>query len=154
MNTRVIPLTELTTLHTRLFKNCFADVSETTANQKANETTNAMLITATHIVGSRFYIAKLLGNEATNPLDEIKNSEKSLTVQQVQDAWQEAHSVVISGLKTVSGETLDKDTGVRFPIENTSLLHTLAFLLHHEAYHIGQLSQLRRYFGYDAMSYS
>ena len=41
----------------------------------------------------------------------------------------------------------------RFPIADPTLRGALDFLLHHEAYHIGQMAFLRRCFGLPAMSY-
>ena len=39
-----------------------------------------------------------------------------------------------------------------FPFEDTTLLGGIGFLLHHEAYHIGQLALLRRIHRMSAMS--
>jgi len=41
-----------------------------------------------------------------------------------------------------------------FPIEGgESLLGCLAFLVQHDSYHLGQVAFLRRYLGFEAMSY-
>jgi hypothetical protein len=56
-------------------------------------------------------------------------------------------------LNCLDASMLDQQSTTRFPISDKSVVGTIAFLLHHEAYHIGQLALLRRYTGSPAMSY-
>ena len=51
-------------------------------------------------------------------------------------------------------EVLGSPAPTKTPIADETLGGMLAFLMHHEAYHIGQMDLLRKYLGKDAMSYA
>ena len=40
------------------------------------------------------------------------------------------------------------------PLEDSSVLGLLGFMVQHDSYHVGQLSMLRKHAGLPAMSYS
>ncbi len=48
---------------------------------------------------------------------------------------------------------LSSPAPAKMPVNDDTLGGMLAFIMHHEAYHIGQLSLLRRILGKEAMKY-
>ncbi len=48
---------------------------------------------------------------------------------------------------------LGRESPQKFPVSDTSVLGGIAFLLTHEAFHIGQLAYLRKFLGLGPMSY-
>jgi uncharacterized damage-inducible protein DinB len=65
-------------------------------------------------------------------------------------AWNEVASILQDALDAVTGEFLDKDSGVPFPAPGPTRLDALVFLAQHEAYHLGQMGLLRRISGLPA----
>ena len=54
---------------------------------------------------------------------------------------------------TLDSAILNEKSKDKFPIDDESVLGGISFLVGHEAYHIGQLSILRKFFGLEAMKY-
>ncbi len=162
MDSRLVPLHAMLRLHTRLFLNCFDEVSDETARLRPNEDTSSMAFIALHMHDSRHYMAKFLGLEESNPFEPITASAQSIeeieiypSLAEMRTAWLEVTAAVDRGFQELDGETISQPPSVtdfEFPIEDKSMLGGLGFLLHHEAYHIGQLALLRRFHRLPAMS--
>ncbi len=145
-------------LNRKLFRNALADVSSEDANKRTSATSNHILWIAGHIAHTRAMIAQLLGQEAGDELkifnDEISDSASYPDLQTVQDFFNKITHQVHGGLSTTSAETLAGPPPFALPITEQSLGGAIAFLVQHEAYHIGQLGLLRKELGYPAMSYA
>ena len=66
--------------------------------------------------------------------------------------WDTITSKFSEALSALTTEQLDAKAPFPSPLGDT-IGGMLAFLAHHEAYHIGQLGILRKYFGKEAMKY-
>ncbi len=157
---RLQGLTEQLGLHTRLFLNCLDGVSDEAAAVRAGGTTNSMAFLAAHLVDSRHWLARVsdlaVENAFAARLDGargIEDLKDCPTVEESRQAWRALAQPLESHLQTLDAAVLDRQSATRFPISDKSIVGTLAFLIHHEAYHIGQLALLRRYTGSPAMSY-
>ena len=53
----------------------------------------------------------------------------------------------------IPASVLASDSPVNVPFGDKTMKGFLAFLMHHEAYHIGQMGILRKYLGNEAMKY-
>ena len=58
-----------------------------------------------------------------------------------------------ASLGSLTPERLATPSPQRFPVDDGTLLGGLAYLVQHDAYHIGQVALLRRQLGHPAMSY-
>jgi hypothetical protein len=147
-------------LHSKLFLNCLEGVTDDAAALRAGGTTNNMAFIAAHVVDSRHWMARAVGLAIENPfaarLDGVRGIEELTdcpTVDEARHAWRAIAQPLEAHLQTLDASLLDRPSPMRFPIADRSMVGTIAFLLHHEAYHIGQLALLRRYTGSPAMSY-
>jgi uncharacterized damage-inducible protein DinB len=147
-------------LHSTLFLNCLDGVSDDEAAVRPGGTTNSMAFLAAHLVDSRHWLARVVGLTAANPfaerLDGVRGIEELKdcpTVEEARHAWRALAQPLEAHLHMLDASVLDQPSPTRFPISDKSLVGTIAFLIHHEAYHIGQLAMLRRYTGSPAMSY-
>jgi uncharacterized damage-inducible protein DinB len=147
-------------LHSKLFLNCLDGVSEEAALVRPGEMANHMAFIAAHLVDARHWLARTVGLSAENPFAERLAGARSIaelkdcpSVAESRGAWRALASPLEAHLQQVDGSVLDQTSQTRFPISDTSLVGTVAFLAHHEAYHIGQLALLRRFVGSPAMSY-
>jgi uncharacterized damage-inducible protein DinB len=160
---RLVPMHATLRLHTRLFLNCFDEVSDEIARLRPNEDTSSMAYIALHMHDARHYLARLIGAEEPNPFEQITAAARSIdeieiypSLAEMRTAWLEITAALDRGFRELDSESLSQPpptVDFPFPIEDETLLGSIAFLLHHEAYHIGQLALLRRIHRLPAMSF-
>ena len=161
MTSTTFPLTVQFDLHTRLFNNALDGISDEVSNKRGTEQINNMKWIAGHILNTRVnFLTHVTGGKADDsfvPLFGRGNSFNPDTnyppISELTAKWNEASGAVSEGLSKLPEDVLDSTAPFQGPIEDTSLRGLLAFLISHEAYHIGQLSLLRRMAGQEAMSY-
>jgi len=147
-------------MHTRLFRNCLDGLDEATARHRVNAQTNSAAFLAAHLVDARAWTARLLGLDIPEPFGgaiaygtSIEDIPELPELGQVRDEWAVVSALLEARIAALTPEELAAPAGQRFPIGDPSLAGALAFLLHHEAYHIGQLALLRRVNGLPPMAY-
>ena len=160
---RITPLAATFRLDTRLVANCFDAVDDEQALHRPEtadgQQLNNMSFLAAHLADARRYLANMLGPEVANPFPELADGEgiddfpELPKVERLLAAWKEMGEVLDERLRTATAEQLDADAPIDFGLEDKSLLGGIAFLLHHESYHVGQLAYLRRLVGLPAMKY-
>jgi uncharacterized damage-inducible protein DinB len=163
MEPRVTPLHAALELNTRLFLNCLDRVSDETARTRPDENTNSIAYIALHMHDARHYLAKYLGNEEPNPFKEITESAQGIdditvypSLAETRTAWMEISLVLERCLTELTEEQIDRQSppdAPAFPVDDKSILGGIAFLLQHEAFHIGQMALLRKQLGHPAMSW-
>lgn len=160
MDPRLQGLAAQLELQSKLFLNCLDGISDEDATVRAGGTTNSIAFLAAHLVDSRHWLARVAGLTIQNPFGPrldgargIEDLKDCPTVDESRHAWRALVQPLAAQLQTLDASVLDQHSPTRFPISDRSILGTIAFLLHHEAYHIGQLALLRRYVGSPAMSY-
>jgi hypothetical protein len=156
----IIPINTILKLNTRLFINVLDGIDEEMAQKRANKKTNNIAFIALHILQARFYIATTFGIEAHFPfpeLNEVKSVDEMKSfpeLTRIKTLWQEISMILLDHMPQVREEELNAVAKQKFPIDDNSIFGTITFLISHEAYHIGQLGFLRKYFGLDAMRYT
>ena len=160
MDPRLAPLADTLHLNTRLLTNCLAGVDDALALRRITPVTNSMAFLVAHLTDARHFLADFLGAPLANPLTGVleygKGQDDIGELPPLADllaAWHGISAHLVEVLPAVGAERLDAASGLRFPIEDRSLLGSVAFLVQHDSYHLGQLSLLRRAFGLPAMSY-
>ncbi len=154
------PLREMARLHTRLFLNALAGVDDEAAARRPEGRTNNIAFVALHVLDARCWLAGYLGEPLTHPFDEdlrdvnsVDDVETLPPIDAVRDAWRDASRSFEALLDRLDADALAGPSPMPFPIDDTTTLGALVFLLHHEAFHVGQLALLRRYVGLDGLSY-
>lgn len=160
MDSRIEVLHASVSLHTRLFLNCLAGVDDETAVCRPSTNTNSLAFIACHLVDARAFLARLVGAEAPAPFPQLENARHIDEVSElpplaeIQSPWSDYGDLVSARFEVLDAEELDSETPQQFPIGNRTLLGAVAFLVSHEAYHIGQMALLRKYAGLEAMRYT
>lgn len=156
---RIVPIVAVFRLDTRLLVNCFAGVDDAKALHRPSDEVNNMAFVAAHLADSRRYLANMLGPEVDNPFPDLADGigiddfPELPTVEALLKAWKKMGEVLDERLQAATAEQLDADAPIDFGVDDGSLLGGIAFLLHHEGYHIGQLAYLRKLMGLEAMKY-
>jgi hypothetical protein len=160
MDERIVPLAEMLRLNTLLFRNCLVGMTEEQSRRRPSPTTNHAAFVAAHVADSRFNLLEVLGAGQSSPLERYIGSARGLddvqqwpTLAETEAAWTHGGRALRDRLDAMTAADLDCPATPAFLREGTSRLSTLAFLVEHEAYHIGQLSLLRTYVGLPPMKY-
>ena len=145
-------------LHRRLFENCLDGVDDATARRRASDTTNHLAFLACHLTEAREYLIETLGGDKQEPFPEIPEIAGAdeyddwPALERIRTAWQDVSDRLETTLREVTGEALEQDVEMPF-LDDPTVDGFATFLLHHEAYHVGQMALLRKYFGLPAMEY-
>lgn len=148
-------------LHTRLFLNCLEEMDDRAASLRLAGMANNAAFIAAHLVDSRAWAARMLGLDIPAPFggaveygSSIEDLDELPTLEAAREEWLAVSAVLESRLAALTDAELQGPASQRFPIDDQTMGGALAFLLHHEAYHIGQLGLLRRAAGLPAMRYT
>ena len=145
-------------LHNKLFKNVVEDLEKEKADRPTDATNHSAWI-AGHIVSARFFVANMLGVPDQEPYSELfgqgKAIEDGVSYPSLSDQLNHFNDINLKigdKLRNIEEEKLKE--AAPFPLPTGETVGDLInFLAHHEAYHIGQLGLLRKYFGKEAMKY-
>ena len=147
-------------LHTRLFNNVLDGIADPDANSRASDTVNHIKWLAGHLTSTRFSMKKMGNLEQEDPYADMFAHGQSISedveypsIESIKSNWNAISEALANGLKNMPQEALQSPAPTQVPVDDTSLGGFLAFLMHHEAYHIGQMGILRKYVGKEAMKY-
>lgn len=146
-------------LQTKLFKNVTRDLTNDQSVTQMNLHTNHAAWLAGHIVSTRFMIANAIGLQEKEPFPDLFANGKGRddeanypTMSELLAGWDLLADKIAERLDSLDEETLRSTMPRPVPTGDT-LADLISFILHHEAYTIGQLGILRRFFGLEAMKY-
>ena len=148
-------------LHTRLFNNVLDGITDAEAEERARDTVNHLIWLAGHLTSTRFGMGKVTGLQEQDPWSELFSHGHGISdegdypsIDEIRAKWNAISGTISASLAHLPDEVLGSPAPAKVPINDETLGGMLAFLMHHEAYHIGQMGLLRKYLGKDAMSYA
>jgi alkylhydroperoxidase/carboxymuconolactone decarboxylase family protein YurZ len=146
-------------LQTRLFNNVTVAIKDGDAAKPMNENTNHIAWLTGHTVSTRFMLAGALGLKESEPFPELFQNGKGIdraydypTMDELTKDWNSLAVKIASAMNSLTEESLNAKMPRPVPTGDT-LGDFISFLMHHEAYTIGQIGIYRRYYGLDAMKY-
>jgi hypothetical protein len=147
-------------LQTRLFQNVVDQVTDGISTTRLNGNTNHLAWLVGHTVSTRFMLAKVLRMELQEPFPALFENGKGLdasaqypSMAELTKDWASVSEAVSAAIKALPAEALGMVMPQPVPNGNT-LGDFLAFIIHHEAYTIGQMGISRRFHGLEAMKYN
>jgi uncharacterized damage-inducible protein DinB len=146
-------------LQSHLFTNTIVGVNGANDTKRINDT-NHLSWVAGHLVSTRHLLGNVLGVQTTEKYAELFANRKGLdtnasypALADLQHEWNQVTAAVRPKIAALNEEVLNSPAPFPTPVAEESMAGFIKFILHHEAYHIGQMSLLRRQLGYPAMSY-
>ena len=146
-------------MQTRLFNNVLEGITEPQSKTRASETVNHVKWLAGHLTATRYGFKDMAGIENVPAWTEMFSHGNGINpeanypdIDTIKAAWNNVSGQLSNALGNLPEEALDGE-GSQTPIGDNSLRGFLAFMMHHEAYHLGQLGILRKYIGHEAMKY-
>lgn len=148
-------------LHTRLFNNVLDGISDADADRRASETVNHIKWVAGHLLSMRYAMKDLAGLDVQDPFADVFAHGVSIddnadypSIADIRGHWNEISGKISPAIANLPSEVADAPSPFELPISDKTLGGSLTFLMHHEAYHLGQMGILRKHAGKDAMSYA
>lgn len=148
-------------LHTRLYNNALEGVLNIESDERLSDKVNHVKWLAGHLLATRMGMHSIGGFEKDTSFDEffshgkpISNDLKYPSIEVIKEKWNVISPKISTGLDQLPESALEADAPFQLPVADPSFRGYLAFLIHHEAYHIGQIGILRKYLGHKAMKYS
>ncbi len=148
-------------LHTRLYNNVLDSIDDTEADQRASQTVNHIKWLAGHLLAARYGFKDLAGLDVENPYADVFEHGKSIDDQvtypplaDIRERWNAISGKISEAFANLPSDAADGPSPFDVPVGDKTLGGFLSFLMHHEAYHLGQMGILRKYAGKDAMSYA
>lgn len=151
---------EIFELQTRLLKNVLNEINEDYLQVRPEGNINHMAWITGHVVSSRHGIVNLMGGQLNYQYDDLFGQGKGIedtqypSIEELTSSWKSISEMLMKKLAEISTEQLKEEAPFKVPLGNGSMRSLITFFAHHEAYHIGQLGILRKYFGADAMKYN
>ena len=148
-------------MQTRLFRNVTNDITDEHAKAHFGGSPNHIAWITGHLVSTRYTLSTVLGLIDREPYPELFESGKVIqddmdypSMDKLTAGWEDFGEKIIDRLESLTEDELQADPPIQTPIADNTLRGFITFICHHEAYHIGQLSILKRHFGYEPLSYS
>lgn len=159
--TTLQPVIEAFKMQTRLFLNVTSDITEEHAKAHFAGSPNHIAWITGHLVSTRYTLSTVLGLTDREPYPELFETGKGIqddmdypSIDNLIAGWEDFSEKIIDRLESLTEDELQADPPIQTPIGDNTLRGFITFICHHEAYHIGQLSILKRHFGYEPLSYS
>jgi len=147
-------------LNHRLFLNALEGVSEDQAKQRISEHSNPFIWIAGHTVWASYNILNFLGRATENPYKGKFESSKPYnasdvypSLESIKAEWKKVGSLIKVALHEVTEEHLAAESAFKSPIGDFTNGGSVAFLVQHESYEIGQMAFLKKYLTKEAMKY-
>ena len=148
-------------LHTRLFNNALEGITDPDANSRKDENINHIKWVAGHLLNTRLStLSRMTGGQPDATYEAqfgrgvaLDTNASYPPIEEITSKWTGSSAAISEGLTHIPEEVLASAAPVQAPIADNTMRGLLAFLVSHEAYHIGQISLLRKLAGKEAMSY-
>jgi uncharacterized damage-inducible protein DinB len=148
-------------LHTPFFNKLLFCIDDTEADQRASRTVNHIKWLAGHLLSTRYSFKELAGLDVEDPYADLFAHGKSIDDQatypplsDIRERWNAISGKVSEAFVNLPSEIADGPSPVNVPVGDMTLGGFLSFLMHHEAYHLGQMGILRKYLGKEGMDYA
>ena len=156
MDSRMQAVAGILELNAALFRKALEGVDQASGERRPNDRTNSLAFIACHALDARFYLMRLAGHERTNPWQSLFDAATDISTMkefpplyEVMAEWDELHEATLECLAEMTPAELDAESQGRVPTDDRSILGGITFLAFHEAYHVGQMGLVRKYFGFD-----
>ncbi len=126
--------------------------------KQPNQHSNPIHFLLGHLTHYRYQVAKIFGHKDEYQHASLyamgeKIGELSLypSADELKADWLKISESLKTYLENADSEILSKETAKKHPIGDQNVMGTLQFLFFHEAYHLGQISLVRKFHGYDGI---
>jgi uncharacterized damage-inducible protein DinB len=161
MEPQLAPLAAIFDLNTDLLLNCLDGLPDAKARERLAGGGNSITFLGAHLIDSRHFLATRMGQPLPNPMARYLAAARSIediaewpSLAEIRSAWCQVSAHLMSAFDALTAADLARQNAHRFPISDASQLGMIAFLVQHDAYHVGQMAFVRRQLGHPPMAYT
>lgn len=151
-------------LHQQLYNNVLDGFSDEESNRRpyADKNVNHVKYLAGHLLNSQYALPLIAGLESNVKWNDFfapmgqsvaRDDVPYPTIEEIKKEWNNLYEPTRNGLMDLSNKDLKSSPPDPFNEFADSKGEFWAFINHHQAYHIGQISIIRKVFGKKPMSY-
>ena len=136
-----------------LYERALDGLSREELCRRPGETTNPLLWIAGHLASVRISILGMLGAPREVPWGKtffrgsVVDVDALPGIEGIREEWRAVTEALTRRLEEVTPDVLEAASPKKFPIPDPTVRGAVTFLAWHEAYHVGQMSLLRRWLG-------
>ncbi len=160
MNPIIKPLISIYDVNTKLLLNSFKGVTEELSVKRPNKKNNSMMFILLHTLDARYFLLKNLNGSVRNPFAKYMNWENTIEdvkkyphLKKVLTTWENLDKILKRKLSSLTTQQLNIKLDFDYPGNDKPVINMISYLAEHEAYHVGQLAFLRKYFGLPPVSF-
>ncbi|MCI0434359.1 MAG: DinB family protein [Gemmatimonadetes bacterium] len=138
--TGIEPIASLLRLNSRLFINCLDGITDEQAAIRPGPRTNSLGYVACHVLDARHFLAAYVGLSEPNPFAELLRDVRSIEdvtslprVAEIVAAWRRLAPTLEQCVAGLGRDELAAVSPQPFPVDQSSVLGGIAFLVQHEA---------------------
>jgi uncharacterized damage-inducible protein DinB len=141
-----------------LYERALEGVSPEDLRRRPGEGTNPLLWIAGHLASVRISVCGMLGAPREVPWGKtffrgsVVDPDALPGIDGIRQEWRAVTEVLTRRLDEVTADVLEAASPKKFPIPDPTVRGAVAFLAWHEAYHVGQMSLLRRWLGLSGLA--
>jgi hypothetical protein len=158
MHESVVTVAQLYGVSGTLYERGLDGVSREDLRRRPAEGTNPLLWIAGHLASVRISVCGLLGAPREVPWGKtffrgsVVDTAGLPEIGGILETWREVTPVLHRRLEEVTAAELAAPSPRKFPIADDTIRGAVSFLAWHEAYHVGQMSFLRRWLGLSGLA--
>lgn len=154
MHSLIRPIITQFETNTELFLKNMKGLSNETITMQPKKGVNSIGFLAVHLHDARYYIGQYIGLAVRNPFaDMLRNVENVVELTELPEiteiisTWKVISEKLIKVFEQLDEDKLLQKAAVDLPINDDTLIGSIAFFMQHESYHIGQITLLRKLLG-------
>lgn len=153
--TAATTLSTLFQMQTSFLQKAVLGISKEHAIARVNDSNNHIAWLTGHIISCRYMLGRMLGLEVSEPFPKIFGNLRGLdenieypSLDELMESLPIISSQLAEKLDSMSDGDMEKEAF------GGKLIDIVEFLVYHEAYHIGQIGFLRKFWGYEALQHN
>ncbi len=155
-NKAIENVVKLFNFNSTLFNDRVATVNEDVANKVIGENFTSITWMSGHLINSRVFILSLVGGSYDFPFAEVCKgkfdaSKDYPSMSELLVHWKAINAILEPLLVNLTEENLNTEIDFKPPTEDATVRGGLIFLLYHEAFHLGQITSIKRNQGLESV---
>jgi len=150
------PIAGLYQVVSQLIEKSLVDLQEEHLHARPNKQTNSIHWIFGHLIDARYEVARFLGATAEHSFgkmfcmgEEVTDPADYPSLEELQESFKKISSVLDERFKSVTEAEFGAEVENAFPGQAKTVAGCVTFLSFHEAYHVGQIALVRKFFGYE-----
>lgn len=155
-NKAIQDVVNLFDFNSKLFNDRVATIDEDISNKVIGENFTSIKWMSGHLINSRVFILSLVGGSYDFPFAEIckgkfEEDKEYPSMTELLAQWTAINEKLDAAFANLTEEQLNTEIEFKPPCDDPTVRGALIFLLYHEAFHLGQITSIKRNQGLESV---